>query len=199
MGDRRQPTPQSNAFVGVAALLVVVFLLGMCVGQSGAPTTPAPATGATDSPTSTQTVLRTSQVRTSRANCRARAAPSAQIVTSVPSGNAIDVLEESAGWSRVRWLNQTCWIATRLLGEPSAAAQQFTAAPASDYRVPSSTSGDYSPNYARSSRRSHRSHRSAAPFYGDDFGCSCRSHRVCIGPRGGRYCITSGGNKRYGV
>ncbi len=29
--------------------------------------------------------------------------------------------------------------------------------------------------------------------------CPCRGSRVCIGPRGGRYCITSGGNKRYGV
>jgi hypothetical protein len=33
----------------------------------------------------------------------------------------------------------------------------------------------------------------------DDGGCSCRSGKVCVGPRGGRYCITSGGNKRYGV
>lgn len=30
-------------------------------------------------------------------------------------------------------------------------------------------------------------------------GCACSSGRVCVGPRGGRYCITSGGNKRYGV
>lgn len=29
--------------------------------------------------------------------------------------------------------------------------------------------------------------------------CPCSGSRVCIGPRGGRYCITSGGNKRYGV
>lgn len=28
--------------------------------------------------------------------------------------------------------------------------------------------------------------------------CSCDSHQVCTGPRGGRYCITSGGSKRYG-
>ncbi len=27
--------------------------------------------------------------------------------------------------------------------------------------------------------------------------CSCSSAKVCVGPRGGRYCITSGGNKRY--
>ena len=29
--------------------------------------------------------------------------------------------------------------------------------------------------------------------------CPCNGSNVCIGPRGGRYCITSGGNKRYGV
>lgn len=29
--------------------------------------------------------------------------------------------------------------------------------------------------------------------------CPCNGRNVCIGPRGGRYCITSGGNKRYGV
>ena len=29
--------------------------------------------------------------------------------------------------------------------------------------------------------------------------CPCSGSNVCIGPRGGRYCITSGGNKRYGV
>lgn len=28
--------------------------------------------------------------------------------------------------------------------------------------------------------------------------CPCSGGDVCIGPRGGRYCITSGGNKRYG-
>lgn len=29
--------------------------------------------------------------------------------------------------------------------------------------------------------------------------CPCNGGKVCIGPRGGRYCITRGGNKRYGV
>ena len=27
--------------------------------------------------------------------------------------------------------------------------------------------------------------------------CSCSSSTNCVGPRGGTYCITSGGNKRY--
>lgn len=29
--------------------------------------------------------------------------------------------------------------------------------------------------------------------------CPCNGGKVCVGPRGGRYCITSSGNKRYGV
>lgn len=29
--------------------------------------------------------------------------------------------------------------------------------------------------------------------------CPCNGGDVCIGPRGGRYCITCGGNKRYGI
>jgi hypothetical protein len=36
------------------------------------------------------------------------------------------------------------------------------------------------------------------PSYQQDQ-CSCFGHNVCFGPKGGRYCITSGGNKRYGV
>lgn len=27
--------------------------------------------------------------------------------------------------------------------------------------------------------------------------CPCSGTKICTGPRGGRYCITSGGNKRY--
>lgn len=28
--------------------------------------------------------------------------------------------------------------------------------------------------------------------------CPCGSGKVCVGPRGGRYCITKSGNKEYG-
>jgi hypothetical protein len=27
--------------------------------------------------------------------------------------------------------------------------------------------------------------------------CPCSGSKVCVGPRGGHYCITSSGNKRY--
>lgn len=52
----------------------------------------------------------------------------------------------------------------------------------------------------RSSGSSYSSSRRRAPqrLY-DSGGCPCSGSNICIGPRGGRYCITSGGNKRYGV
>ena len=31
----------------------------------------------------------------------------------------------------------------------------------------------------------------------DSGSCPCSSSKICVGPRGGTYCITSGGNKRY--
>ena len=45
------------------------------------------------------------------------------------------------------------------------------------------------------SSTSHRTNNSSPQYYGSS--CDCRAHRICVGPRGGRYCITSGGNKRY--
>ncbi|MCS3471233.1 hypothetical protein M2401_004995 [Pseudomonas sp. JUb42] len=46
-------------------------------------------------------------------------------------------------------------------------------------------------------RQSESIHRSAPAAR--EYSCSCSGHNVCIGPRGGRYCITSGGNKKYGI
>jgi len=50
----------------------------------------------------------------------------------------------------------------------------------------------------RRSRPTRRIRRSAPSYYGGG-SCPCSGSNICIGPRGGRYCITSGGNKRYGV
>ncbi len=49
-----------------------------------------------------------------------------------------------------------------------------------------------------SASNAHRTSPPRTRWSGDsDYGCPCSSSRNCIGPRGGRYCITSGGNKRY--
>lgn len=57
--------------------------------------------------------------------------------------------------------------------------------------------GSYSTRSAQPSKAAAGQGRSTASSTSAD-GCPCDSGRVCVGPRGGRYCITSGGNKRYG-
>jgi len=51
--------------------------------------------------------------------------------------------------------------------------------------------------------RHARGHRAQGLYSGrgesSDGSCPCNGGKICVGPRGGRYCITSGGNKRYGV
>ena len=51
----------------------------------------------------------------------------------------------------------------------------------------------------RSHTRKSRAGRKARSYDSGGSSCPCSGRNICIGPRGGRYCITSGGNKRYGV
>ncbi len=50
---------------------------------------------------------------------------------------------------------------------------------------------------ARSSPAPARAPRRVPPAPNYSGGCSCSSGNYCTGPRGGRYCITASGNKRY--
>lgn len=76
-----------------------------------------------------------------------------------------------------------------------------------DISFPSISSARKARRTREASRYSAKSHGWSTPrkkrrSYGGDYygsGCPCSGRQVCIGPRGGRYCITSGGNKRYGV
>ncbi len=120
--------------------------------------------------------------------CRAQASANAAVVGKHARGEALTVLTSGAEWTQVESATGACWMATRHL---SSASQGL--APAS-------------PKIDRSAPRRSARHASAAPArsrpsarasYGG--ACSCASHAVCTGPRGGRYCLTSGGAKRYGV
>lgn len=76
------------------------------------------------------------------------------------------------------------------------------------YEIPDASVSDGRKARARrekphSARASHNRTRAArarsTKLYSVGSSCPCSGSRICIGPRGGRYCITSGGNKRYGV
>lgn len=110
-----------------------------------------------------------------------RSEPEGAVVDSLQRGEAVIVASSSGTWSQVDtarrggvWVSTAllcggvgCWQASQGGSAASRSLPPARAAPASNYR-PASTGG-----------------------------CPCSGPSNCIGPRGGRYCITSGGNKRY--
>ena len=147
---------------------------------------------------------------TSNVNCRNEPKATAHIVTRISAGTDVSVERRRDDWSLIRHTPRSCWVASRYLGEQStadanrASLRQTRAVSRSSYtnreRIsrPSRRSSFWSSTPHRSSRRQSRAR--SAPSY--DYGggsCPCSGRNICVGPRGGRYCITSGGNKRYGV
>lgn len=188
----------------VAGVLALV-LAGRC--------TPAPQNGNT----AIVATGATKYVSARALNCRATASTAAVNVRSLTRGEQVTVVEESAGWSRLGD-KQSCWVSTAFLSsEPSGAATSASATAAARANIgwgangpsgpqrllsePGTGKSDYSS--AGGSESSYRPARKARKRRsGGGYGggaCPCSGNNVCIGPRGGRYCITSGGNKRYGV
>lgn len=105
-----------------------------------------------------------------------RSSPDGPVVAKASGGESLAIYERREGWARV---------------SPEGAAPRWVAS-----RLLCSGSGCYSPPPPKQWKK--RDAPSARSQY-DNHDCPCSGNRVCIGPRGGRYCITSGGNKRYGV
>lgn len=149
-----------------------------------------------------------------------RASPGGKNVGSLKGGSAVSVVARSGTWARVspdgespKWLKyeQLC----KGKGCFSAKAQKSKAKQASRKRSTTtevSSAGtsssaestfpadfdlsktDGSDDHGISSAHSRTVKQRVPDIYE---GCPCSSSQVCIGPRGGVYCITSGGNKRY--
>ncbi|WP_443026274.1 SH3 domain-containing protein [Sphingomonas sp. CCH5-D11] len=143
-------------------------------------------------------------VTTANVNCRAAAATSARIVERVSAGTSVSILDRAGTWTQVDRARD-CWVAARYLAEDGSyvPARSFTP---STYSKRSRQAAETRRANRRSlsalsrqASRSKRSQRSAPSYYGGGGSCPCSGANVCVGPRGGRYCITSGGNKRYGV
>jgi uncharacterized protein YraI len=147
---------------------------------------------------------------TSNVNCRSQPKPSASIVSRIPPGTDVSVERRRDDWSLIRHAPRSCWVASRYLGEQStadanrASLRQTRAvnrsANTNRERIsrPSRRSSFWSGTPRRSTRRQSRARSAPSYNYGGG-SCPCSGRNICVGPRGGRYCITSGGNKRYGV
>lgn len=106
------------------------------------------------------------------------------------SGLLYKVSQEKSDWVQVRISNLPVW-AERQLFAPRSHCNIITQPSAR--KVASAKRG------AMHTRPPASKSQSTVPITRSTSGCSCGSGHVCIGPRGGRYCITSGGNKRYGI
>lgn len=170
---------------GTGGLLVLGFfvvLVAMCRGGGEARMDGAEHLARADTSSSPATQLPPPVAETgepyfvSTTSLNQRSSPNGPVVGRLAGGNAVVVYERDGDWARVSKGDASArWVSSKLLCSGEGC-----------YRPrprPAPVSKTYSP-----SRNSF-----------DSGTCPCSGRRVCIGPRGGRYCITSGGNKRYGV
>ncbi len=174
----------------LVVILLLLLALGKCVGgstpddsaeragSSASPSNPVAVSPAALGEASNFSVGDTVYVTVDSLNARAEPFASASVVDRLSSGSALSVIDRSGGWVKVAQGGRSFWVA----------------APHVSATAP-----------ARSSRPSTSERRAAAPSQAhpvrsSSYGpCPCSGRQVCVGPRGGRYCITSGGKKRYGV
>lgn len=109
-----------------------------------------------------------------------RDSPGGKVVSTLKRGDKVQVFEKQKEWVRVSTNGQPDrWLSSKSL---CSGANCYIASKQSRPTQPASLP---------------KPSRQQSPSYGSS--CPCSSGNICIGPRGGRYCITSGGNKRYGV
>ena len=167
---------------GFAGFLLLV-LMGQCV--SGGSSKPATPQGFASIPVS-QSPSTWRYVQAATLNCRADQSTSAPALRQLSTNDCVGILDEQGGWSKVQG-SPECWVRSSYLADTRKYVPPPKATPQRAY------------SSERSSRSSSSTSRRSSGYGGYADTCPCSGSNVCIGPRGGRFCITSGGNKRYGV
>lgn len=161
--------------------ILLVALVSQCGKDPSPPTTPLPLLSSAES----IAPARYEYVQSRSLNCRSGPSTSSAIVESLSRSDFVRIARDENGWSLLD-RSSDCWVSSTYLS-PTAPATPRPRRQASSQPQSAYSSGSRS----SSSNRSRRVESAGS--------CPCSGSRVCIGPRGGRYCITSGGNKRYGV
>jgi SH3-like domain-containing protein len=185
----------ANGCAGLIVLVILLALIGMCSSSPGATdNTQSDAGGAAE----------TAYAAAKAVNCRAEPTKSSAVSSVLQSGDNAPVVDRRSGWTKLDVPAGACWVSSSLLSATAPIAAVDTSSVQSLVGSSAQTSERVSRPRSRHSASSG-SHRSSArrrqrsrDSYNSE-GCPCSGSNVCIGPRGGRYCITSGGNKRYGV
>jgi hypothetical protein len=196
-GGSAGPNQKVGQGGGCAFLAVIGFfilLVSMCSKNDNGPNQPSASSSGTASQSQ---VLETRYVSAQFLNCRDEPSPSGKKVGLLAQNDTAEVIETSGTWSKLRQASGDCWVASSFLAaSPVLVAQSLTSSGISD-TLHAGSSGPASRPKARSNAKSSKKRMSSGHYL--DGSCPCSGSKVCIGPRGGRYCITSGGNKRYGV
>jgi len=167
-------------FLPLLVLLVMIWAIGKKDSPKTEPSVsqvPVSTYAATSSPEPQPTQASAPEHFVNADKLNLRAQPGGKVISSLKRGEKVQVYEQKAEWARIS-----------LDGQP----QRWIS-----YKNLCSGSNCFVTPQPRTERPARQPVRSSTPEYGSS--CPCSSGRVCIGPRGGRYCITSGGNKRYGV
>ncbi len=132
-------------------------------------------------------------------HCRSAPSKTAKEVRGFAKGDMVSVTGEQDGWASVGPPSDPCWVAASYLSDTppevvaSSSPPRYVEAGTTSHRK----NGKRKAAFSRSTRAG--TSRSRTTYDAGGSQCPCSGSKVCIGPRGGRYCITSGGNKRYGV
>lgn len=143
-------------------------------------------------------------------NCRKAPNASSRLVRQIPKGTSVQVAGRANGWSLLS--NDDCWVLSRYLIEEGASVPNHMVNQPTE-RVMRAAPGHVhsyrsrpvaKPRVSIQGRQTtwKKPRRTSGRSNSYNFGgssCPCSGRNICVGPRGGRYCITSGGNKRYGV
>ncbi|WP_318653955.1 SH3 domain-containing protein [Pseudomonas sp. Y24-6] len=142
--------------------------------QPSPPPTPNTLVSSTSDPSPTPAPSVDQYVNANQLNIRDQ--PGGKVISKLSRGAKVQVFEKRDDWVRISIDGQPAkWLSSNSLCSGS---NCYIASKPKPWRSPVQPTRRQMPKY----------------------GTSCPpSGNICIGPRGGRYCITSGGNKRYGV
>lgn len=160
-----------------AAGLVALGIFG-----SGNDNSPKQTLDTENAQSAVEEVIESKYINTNSLNIRDK--PNGHVVGKLGRGEKVDIYETKGNWARIS-LNSSSpqWLSTKLLCETDGCFKQ---------KSRSTTSNNYQ---ALKSHPHHTERKQKKTYYDSD--CSCAVVDYCVGPRGGHYCITSGGNKRY--
>lgn len=129
------------------------------------------------------------------ASIRAYATESTPIIGKISYGKKVYVHDTLNGWSRLTDVKETKqrWINSNVLcNTPNCGLQHNKTA--NKVKTIAKAPKEHKAKKAVSANRSTKVTKKRKIYYSS--GCPC-GYGYCYGPRGGRYCITSGGNQSY--